>query len=281
MAARDRVRPPEAGQERPAPQAPVLAMLAKPANLAEIEKALPAGYTLDRFVRQARTAIQTSPALLDCHPTSVIAALHKAASYGLDVGPVGHAYLVPFKDQGTPKAQLIIGYRGMIALARRSGELASIEARAVRENDEFDYAFGLDQRLMHRPALSERGEIVCFWGLARFRNGGTYFVVVDLDTIHQHRMASKIGSQDKGPWHDFFEQMGCKTVIRIMEPYLPLTTDTAEVMQDDDDPVDESRFAFLDTTAVDVPDPFPDPVDDPEAPIDPDPGPELDPEVDQ
>jgi recombination protein RecT len=254
--------------ERAAPQAPVLAMLSRPANLEEVAKALPAGYTVDRFIRLARTAIQTSPQLLECHPTSVVAALHRAASYGLDVGPVGHAYLVPFGG----KAQLIIGYRGMIALARRSGELASVEARAVRANDEFDYAFGLEQRLVHRPALSDRGDIVCFWGLARFTNGGTYFVVVDLDTIEAHRQESKTGAQDKGPWKTHYEAMGAKTVIRIMEPYLPLTTDAAEVMQGDEVPVDESRFAYLDTTMVDIPDPFDEPELGPPPEHDPEPG---------
>lgn len=261
MAARDRVRPaddPGREVERAAPVAPVLALLAKPQNLAEVAKALPAGYGLDRFVRLARTAIQSNPGLLECHPTSVIAALHKAASFGLDVGPVGHAYLVPFKDKdGNKQAQLIIGYRGMVNLARRSGELASIEARAVKDNDRFDYAFGLDQRLVHQPALRDRGEIVCFYGLARFVNGGTYMVVVDLDTIHEHRMASQTGRYDKGPWHDHFEAMGCKTVIRIMEPYLPLTTDAAEAVVTDEQPIDESRFAYLDATLVDIPDQAP------------------------
>jgi recombination protein RecT len=253
MAARDRVRAAATGEPAATPEAPkpaqkhpVLAMLEKPANQNEIAKALPPAYTMERFMRVARTAVQTNSQLLDCHPVSVVAALHKAAAFGLDVGPTGQAYLVPFKGQ----AQLIIGYRGMLTLARRSGELADVQARAVFENDEFDYAYGLDEKLHHKPRLADKGPLVALWGLARFTNGGHYFVVVDLDEIEEHRMISKTGAKNEGPWRDHFVAMARKTVIRIMEPYLPLTTEAAEAVQNDELPVDQKPFEFLDTTAV-------------------------------
>ena len=253
MAARDRVRAAATGEPaaapeapKPAPKHPVLAMLEKPANQIEIAKALPPAYTMERFMRVARTAVQTNSDLLDCHPVSVVAALHKAAAFGLDVGPVGQAYLVPFKRQ----AQLIIGYRGMLTLARRSGELADVQARAVYENDEFDYAYGLNEKLHHRPKLTDKGDLVALWGLARFTNGGHYFVVVPLDEIEEHRMVSKTGADGKGPWKDHYVAMARKTVIRIMEPYLPLTTEAAEAVQNDEVQVDQKPFEFLDTTAV-------------------------------
>lgn len=39
----------------------------------------------------------------------------------------------------------------MIDLARRSGQIASLSARVVREGDEFNFEFGLDEKLIHRP----------------------------------------------------------------------------------------------------------------------------------
>lgn len=185
---------------------PVLRMLTDTRTQDEVAKALPPGLEVERFLRVARTAVQANPALLGCTPRSIIAAIHKAASYGLDVGPVGQAYLVPYKET----AQLIIGYRGMITLARRSGELASIEAREVKENDEFEFEYGLHPRLRHVPALTDRGKLVCFYGIAQFINGGSYMIVVDLDTIEEHRRQSPTGNRADGPWMTNYEAMGRK-----------------------------------------------------------------------
>jgi recombination protein RecT len=247
MAARDKVRSRATGTvvttENPEALPPVLRMLTDPRTQDEVAKALPPGLEVERFLRVARTAVQANPALLGCTPRSIIAAIHKAASYGLDVGPVGQAYLVPYRDT----AQLIIGYRGMIALARRSGELASIEAREVKENDEFEFEYGLHPRLRHVPALNDRGKLVCFYGIAQFLNGGSYMIVVDLDTIEEHRRQSPTGNRPDGPWQTNYDAMGRKTVIRIMEPYLPLTTEAAEAIAGDD-AIPVETATVIDTT---------------------------------
>jgi recombination protein RecT len=253
VAARDRVRDRAnnansgggvAVAERPSALPPVIRMLTDPKQKGEFAKALPAGSDVDRYLRTARTAVQANPTLLRCDPRSIIAAIHKAAAYGLDVGPIGQAYLVPYKDQ----AQLVIGYRGMLALARRSGELVSIEAREVKEHDDFEYEYGLNPKLRHVPAMVERGEVVCYYGLAHFRSGGFYMIVVDLDTIAAHRAESKTANSDKSPWQTHPEAMGRKTVIRIMEPYLPLTTEAAEAIIADDSPTPDDTYTYIEAT---------------------------------
>lgn len=255
MAARDRVRDRAnnandgagggvAVVDKPSTLPPVIQMLTDPRTKGEFAKALPAGADVDRYLRVARTAVQANPGLLRCEPRSIIAAIHKAAAYGLDIGPIGQAYLVPYGDQ----AQLVIGYRGMITLARRSGELASIEAREVKANDIFEYEYGLDPKLRHIPALKERGELIGFWGKADFVNGGMYMVVVDLDTIEEHRRESKTGNSDRSPWKTHYESMGRKTVIRIMEPYLPLTAEAAEAIIAEDGATPDDSFSFIEAT---------------------------------
>ena len=91
--------------------------------------------------------------LLECTPQSIAASVVSALGMGLEPGgPLGHAYLVPFKNgDGVYEAQLIPGYRGYVALARRSGEIQSVEAHVVRERDEFDVEFGSESRIVHRP----------------------------------------------------------------------------------------------------------------------------------
>ncbi|EKF2878464.1 recombinase RecT, partial [Escherichia coli] len=84
----------------------------------------------------------------------------QCSQLGLEPGSaLGHAYLLPFGNKneksGKKNVQLIIGYRGMIDLARRSGQIASLSARVVREGDEFNFEFGLDEKLIHRPGENE------------------------------------------------------------------------------------------------------------------------------
>lgn len=254
MAARDRVRDRAnnatsgggggvAVADKPSSLPPTLQMLTDPRTEAEVAKALPPGLDVKRFLRVARTAVQANPTLLRCEPRSIIAAVHKAAAYGLDVGPIGQAYLVPYGNQ----AQLVIGYRGMLALARRSGELASIEAREVKENDFFEYEYGLEPKLKHVPAMHDRGEVVCYYGLARFTSGGFYMLVVDLETIEEHRQQSATANSDRSPWKTHPLGMARKTCIRMMEPYLPLTTEAGEAFATDDSPV-ENSYSYIDAT---------------------------------
>ena len=196
-----------------------------------IDRALPAAIGADRFARIVVTELRRTPALLDCHPESLLASMMLAAQLGLEPGPLGHVYLVPFKRQ----VEFVIGYRGMIALAMRSGHLKDLVARTVHAGDGFDYEFGLTDRLKHRPVPpAERGEPVAYYGVARFTSGGRLLHVAYPDEIEARRQRSPLGRGDRGPWHEDYDAMARKTVVRMMWPYLPSSA-TAErgILADD------------------------------------------------
>lgn len=216
------------------------------AQKSEIARALPKHMNPDRLARIAVTTLRQTPRLLECTSTSLLGALMLSAQLGLEPGPLGHCYFVPFwnknaewtddqgrKRKGSYEVTWIIGYKGIIDLARRSGQLLSIEARPVYANDEFEFAYGLDDKLEHKPAIDgTRGEIRAFYGIARFRDGGRYFVVLSKDEIDAHRARSK--SKDDGPWVTDYVAMGCKTVVRVMAPFLPLSPELAGAIEHDD-----------------------------------------------
>lgn len=257
MSVRDRVRETaqqsrEGGGVAAKPRT-IIDVLASAATREQIQMALPPALDVDRFLRMARTAVKLDPYLQSCTADSFVAALHKAAMYGLEVG-TGQAYLQRYGD----KCQFILGYRGIIELARRSGRLRSIEARSVRENDVFEFEYGLDETLRHRPALEDAGELRCFYGIARFTDGGHYWLVVSMGEILRHRDRSEawVAYNQKqkgngGAWNSDFEAMARKTVIRICEPYLPLTPEVREAIQADGTFQDdvESAAQYVDTTA--------------------------------
>jgi len=194
----------------------------------QIERALPQSMSADRFARIVLTTLRTSPGLAKCDPQSLMAACMLSAQLGLEPGPLGHAYFVPFGREVT----FIIGYRGMLDLARRSGEITSIEAREVCANDKFEYEFGLDPKLKHVPSTGERGEPTHYYGIAKFADGSHYFEVLSKADVDSYRKRSR--ASDRGPWQTDYSAMARKTVIRRMAPYLPLSADAARAVASDE-----------------------------------------------
>lgn len=198
----------------------------------EIARALPQHMTADRFARIVLTECRRTPQLLACTPASLLGAVMLSAQLGLEPGPLGHCYLIPFRTKGRLEVQWILGYRGMIDLARRSGRIESIVAHDVREGDEFDFEFGLDEKLRHRPALADRGDAIAYYALARFTGGGHAFVVLSLDDVNQYRGRSK--AKDSGPWVTDYDAMAKKTCVRRLSPFLPLTVEAAHALSVDE-----------------------------------------------
>lgn len=201
----------------------------------EIARALPKHMDADRLARIATTTIKTTPALLECTASSLLGALMLSAQTGLEPGPLGHAYLVPRRIKGVMECQWLLGYKGIIELARRSGQIVSIEAREVCERDQFEFAYGLEERLVHEPYMGgERGPIVAFWGLAKFTDGGHYFLVMSKADVDKAKERSDAGKKGFGPWVTDYAAMGRKTVIRRMMPFLPLSTEQATILTHDE-----------------------------------------------
>lgn len=213
----------------------VQGMLKDPRIQAELSLVLPKHMTPDRMARIALTEFRKTPKLAECEPKSFLGAVIQCAQLGLEPGnSLGHAYILPFDRRenvngqwqtvGTD-AQLIIGYRGMIDLARRSGQIMSLQAHAVYEGDDFDFAYGLDERLSHIPTsdMSARGELIAVYAVAKLVGGGHQIEVMWRSEVEQIRKQSKAGNN--GPWKTHFEEMAKKTVIRRLFKYLPVSVE--------------------------------------------------------
>lgn len=188
---------------------------------------LPAHMNPDRLIKIAITAAAKNPRILDCDRESVMLSIMQAAELGLEPGgALGEGYLVPYGKT----CQFIPGYRGMISLARRSGQIVSIEAHAVFEADEFIVEFGLDPKLVHKPTMkAERGNVIAFYAVAKIVGGGIqydYMTKADVDAIRSRSKAS--GS---GPWVTDYNEMGKKTVIRRLFKVLPVSVELCRALE--------------------------------------------------
>lgn len=198
----------------------------------EIAKMLPKHLNAERLMKVAQIAATTTPALAKCDVASLVGAIGQCAQMGLEPNTVlGHAYLVPFNTKRKDAAgnerwvnsvQVIIGYKGLIDLARRSGQIVSIAAHEVCANDKFELVYGLDEKLNHTPAMGERGEVIGFYSVAKLKDGGHCFEFMSMYQVQEIMKATQ--SKGKyGPWQDHFTEMGRKTVIRRLAKYLPLS----------------------------------------------------------
>ena len=195
----------------------------------QMEMALPKHMTADRLLRIAMTSVQKTPKLLDCTPQSLIGAVMQAAQLGLEPdGVLGQAYLVPYKAT----CQLIPGYKGLLKLARNSGELSTIQAHSVHANDKFDFGYGLEPFLQHTPALSNPGEVIAFYAVARLKDGGYQFEVMSKHQVDATRARSM--AANNGPWVTDYEEMGKKTVIRRLCKMLPASVELVTALSLDE-----------------------------------------------
>lgn len=200
----------------------------------DLQAAFPKGnsLTVDRIIVSVRLAMANEPKLAICDPMSVFRCTIRCAQLGLHPGPLGEAYLVPFKTDGVMIATLIIGYQGMIALARRSGVVLSIDADIVRENDYFDYEKGTNAHIKHVPDFDNLGTIRGAYAIATLQGGIQQFTYMPWQELELIRDRSKSGKN--GPWVTDWAEMAKKTVIRRLFKLLPKSLEMADAMQDDD-----------------------------------------------
>lgn len=209
---------------------------------AEFQLAMPRGAEAQQLVRDALTCLRQTPKLGQCEPATVLGALMTCSQLGLRPGVLGHAYLLPFWDNKSKsnKAQLVIGYQGLLELIYRSGAIESIAARVVYENDEYDLVYELaGDKMVHRPCLTgPRGKPRLYYAVARMKGGG-YTVTdpmtqADMEAYRdRHATAKTKDGRIVGPWRDHFEAMGQKTTLRQLSKWLPKSTELASAIEAD------------------------------------------------
>lgn len=199
--------------------------LKSPVLIRAVKESLPPHMNYEHFCKMALFTIRQSPKILNCTELSIFQAINEAAGLGLEIdGITGHGYLIPYKDQ----CEFVPGYRGLIELCRRSGQVASFESHIVRPHDEFRFAFGTQPYIQHIPAAGDKNTKFDDWtwayALVRFVNGGSQFEVMSYAEVMDHkRKHSPSQSRSDSPWNTNEVEMAKKTVVRRLVKYLPVS----------------------------------------------------------
>jgi recombination protein RecT len=144
----------------------------------------------------------------------------------------------------------------LIDLAYRSGEVELVQAHIVYENDTFECEFGLDAKLRHVPAESDRGVPVKVYAMFKTKSGGYGFDVMSMDDVKKHAQKySKAYSSSFSPWSTNFEEMAKKTVLKRCLKYAPLKSDFVRAAVQDETiktEISEDMYSVQDMTAFDT-----------------------------
>lgn len=175
--------------------------------------------------------------LSKCHPQSIIDACITVAQMNLDLSPaLSHAYIVPFKNT----VQLIISARGYTALLARTGW--KIKSYIVNAEDEFDYIIdGFDETIKFKKNIDSENETFRYAvALAQSPDGTLYVEIMNANQIDKHRKVSsnQSGAKPTGVWKDWFNEMATKTVIKKLVKKLPMGEELANVVAQDDKPIE-------------------------------------------
>ena len=229
----------KAAANRSASPLPAETAKKKPVSLKElvkqmyprIEKALPSAITADFFSSVVTTALSADDKLIQCDQKSFLGAMMTAAQLGLlPYGPLGHCYLIPRenKKSGGYTCTFQLGYRGLIDLAYRSGNIASIGAYAVHTGDTFELHLGTEPYIKHVPTMKDKGDVIAYYAYYKTKDGHTSFEVMTVDEVREH--AEKFSDAVKrgwtSPWDTNRDEMAKKTVLKKVLKYAPLSTQT-------------------------------------------------------
>jgi recombination protein RecT len=196
-----------------------------------IAASLPAHLSGERMAQLMLTECRKNPALLDVSQASLVSAMLQCAQIGLEPGPQAHVYLVPYRNKGQLECQLQVGYRGLLELIGRTGRYHSPDVRAVFDGDVFEYEFGLNEKLIHRPTGKSRqpNKLTHVYIVLRPKDGGpATFDVMTREEVDAIRSRSRAGGS--GPWVTDYVSMAMKTVVRRKAKYVPMSVELQQAV---------------------------------------------------
>lgn len=208
-----------------------------------IKAALPKHLTVERYLRIVLTAFNRTPKLQRCSISSLWSAILWLSQKGLE--PDGYkAHLIPYGDE----CKVVVDYKGLVDLARRSKEVGDIHADVVFERDTFSYEYGTNAHILHRPATGDRGKITHAYSCVVLKGfEKPSFEVMNIDEIYAVRdrsqgwlafKAGKVGSSTWETGKPDEKEMMKKTVFRRHSKWLPVSEDFIDAIERDFDAPD-------------------------------------------
>ena len=172
------------------------------------------------FATSVMQIANSNTMLRTAEPTSIFNAACMAATLNLPLqNGLGFAYIVPFKNNKERKveAQFQIGYKGFIQLAQRSGQFKRLVALPVykKQLPKKDFINGFEFDWEQEPEKDENP--IGYYAYFKLVNDFSAELYMSHDDIVKHAQRySQTFKKGFGVWHDNFEAMALKTVMKLL-----------------------------------------------------------------
>lgn len=218
----------------------------------QLAAALPSHINVEKFERVVLTAVNMNSELLGCDRRSLFNACNKAAADGLL--PDGReGAIVVFKGQAVWMPMVW----GLVKKIRQSGELSTISAHIVYQNDQFNYVLGDDERIEHKPLIDgDRGKPRLVYAIAKLKDGGIQREVLTVADVEKARKVSR--APNSPMWSTWWTEGARKTALRRLCKFLPLSAEDRRTLERDETEFQaQKRDALLQQAAAQISAPAP------------------------
>jgi recombination protein RecT len=179
----------------------------------DIKNVIPTFLSPERLTSVFISQCRKNPKLLECDSISLVKAFSDAGEIGLEPDGI-NAHLIPYGKE----VNYMVDYKGMIKLARMSGEIADMTANVVYSNDIFEHEYGTNKHLKHIKFMGKkRGDRICAYSYVKYKDGSEDFRVLTEDEI----MHAKQSSKTPKIWNSDPDPMWAKTAVRQHSKFLP------------------------------------------------------------
>lgn len=181
----------------------------------------------DAFMGSLLTLVGGDDYLSKAEPMTIIASALKTATMDLPIDKnLGYAYIVPFnrkekigKDWITHnEAQFILGYKGYIQLAQRSGQYKALNAIEIYEGQLIEWN-PLTEEFKFDYNAKQSDRVIGYVGFFELLNGFKKTVYWTKQEVEVHRIKHAKGfdkTKLTGAWKENYDAMAIKTVLRNM-----------------------------------------------------------------
>lgn len=182
---------------------------------------------IQKFTAAITSVVSTNPALEECDAGTILSAALCGHSLGLPPSPqLGQYYMVPFKDRKNNRttATFVLGYRGYIQLAIRSGQYKRLNVVEIKEGELLNWNPLTEEitiKMIEDETERETAETIGYYAYFRYVNGFEKALYWSKDKMKQHAMKYSAGYANdikKGTsytfWAKDFDAMAKKTMLR-------------------------------------------------------------------
>lgn len=196
-------------------------IMSSPAMTAKLNGILGNEKTANSFISSVISVANGNAYLRNADPITIVGSAMVAATLQLPIVPtLGMAYIIPYGRQ----AQFQIGYKGLLRLAERSGQVRNIidevvyEGQLIKKNKfTGEYVFDEDAKTSD-TVIGYMARLELINGFAK-----TIYWTKDEVIAHAKRFSQSYAKGYQSPWTSDFDMMARKTVLKsLISKYAPL-----------------------------------------------------------